>query len=108
IAPKLVGYGRQGFSLGHQLQASVFASSALASGAQPSLAFKASTCFALGTSKASRISRADSALREVRKVGQDRPPPTLSISVNVGDGFSANSRRISVALSGLAFRQMAS
>src|SRR4051812_36618680 len=85
-----------------------FSSRAFASGTQPSVALSASVCFGEGTRSARIISRADSERRQVRSVGQDRPPPILSIRANDGDAFSAKSLRISVELSGLAFRQMLS
>ncbi len=108
-APELVGDGRQGLALGHQLEAEGLSTAGPSPPASsPRSAFSASVCSAVGARSARMISRVDSAFRQVRSVGQLRPPPTLSIKANDGDGFSANSRRISVALSGFAFRQMLS
>ena len=90
------------------LRPRAFASRALASGAHPSFVLSASVCFGAGRQEGEKDLAGGFRLKAGPSVGQYRPPPTLSISANEGEGFSANSRRISVALSGFAFRQMLS
>src|SRR5437660_56621 len=63
--------------------------SSRASTLQLSCPFRVCNCASLGTSRAKRISRADSTPSSARRFGHPRPPPTASITAKLGLGSCA-------------------